>query len=56
MYNKAVEEIRERRKKLLKDNYNGSIDKFIDEAIKWEKQHSEKIVNLHKIQEMLKAS
>lgn len=51
MYNKAVEEIRERRRRLLKENYNDSINKFIDEAIKWEKKHPEKIINLHRMHE-----
>lgn len=34
-----VEEIRERRRELIRDRYQGSVDALIDEAIRWQKAH-----------------
>ncbi len=45
MFDKEVEEIRERRKKLIIDKYNGDIDKMINEAMEWEKENSNRVVS-----------
>jgi len=48
MKDNAVEEIRERRRKLIKEKYAGSISRLIDEAIRWQKQHPDRVVDLRK--------
>ena len=45
MFDKEVEEIRERRKKLIIDKYNGDIDKMINEAMEWEKENLDRVVS-----------
>jgi hypothetical protein len=52
----AIEEIRERRRKLLKEEYGGSIDRFFDAAEEWQKKHPERIVHPHRHIELRKAS
>jgi hypothetical protein len=46
-----IEEIRERRRKLIRDEFGGSIDKFFDEAARWQKQHPELMVQPNKLLE-----
>lgn len=40
----AIEEIRERRRLMIQEQYEGSIERFLDDAEKWQKEHPEKIV------------
>jgi hypothetical protein len=40
-----VEEIRERRRMLIRDRYHGSVEALIDEAIRWEKAHPKRTVS-----------
>jgi hypothetical protein len=39
-----VEEIRERRRRLIRDKYHGSVEALIDEAMRWEKAHPRRTV------------
>ena len=48
MKDDAVEEIRARRRKLIKEQYGGSISRLIDEAIQWQAKHPDKVVDLRK--------
>ena len=41
----AIEEIRERRRQMIKDQYGGLIDRFFDEAEIWQKKHPELIAH-----------
>ena len=41
-----IEEIRKRRRDLFEKKYGGSIDSLVDSAQEWEKQHSEKLIDL----------
>ena len=43
MIDKEVEEIRSRRRKLLREKYNGNINILIDEAMNWQKENPDKI-------------
>jgi hypothetical protein len=52
----AIEEIRERRRRLLKELYGGSIDRFLDDAEEWQKKHPERIVHPERARELPKAS
>ena len=52
----AIEEIRERRRRLIKEQYGGSIDRFLDDAEEWQKKHPERVVHPQRIREMKKAS
>jgi hypothetical protein len=52
----AIEEIRERRRRLIKEQYGGSIDRFLDDAEEWQKKHPEQVVHPERIREMKKAS
>ena len=56
IHDEAIEEIRERRRKLLKEQYGNSIDRFFDEAEKWQEQHSDRVVRPERIREFKKAS
>jgi hypothetical protein len=40
----AIEEMRERRRKLLKEKYDGSLECLFNDAEQWQKQHPERIV------------
>lgn len=44
----TVEEVRERRRKLLKEKYQNSIGKLVSEGSKWEREHPHKTVDLRK--------
>jgi len=46
MRDEAIEQIRERRKKMLQEEFDGSIKRFGEEACRWQQQHPERIVNL----------
>jgi hypothetical protein len=35
----AIEQIRERRRRLIKERYGGSIDRYFDEAMEWQKKN-----------------
>jgi hypothetical protein len=52
----AIEEIRERRRKLLKEQYDGSIDRLLDDAEQWQKKHPERVVHPERARELPKAS
>lgn len=45
MFDKEVEEIRARRRKMIKDKYDGNINKLIDEAMEWEKENSNRVAS-----------
>jgi hypothetical protein len=51
----AIEEIRERRCRMIKEQYGGSIDRFIDEAEDWQKKHPEQLAHPQRISELKKA-
>ena len=44
----AVDDVRERRRRLVKEAYGGSMDGFVDEAIRWSKEHPTRTVDLAK--------
>ena len=46
MRDEVVEEIRERRKKMLREDFADSIKRFGEEARRWQQQHPERVVNL----------
>jgi hypothetical protein len=52
----VIEEIRDRRKKLVREKYHGSIEEFLDAAKEYQKKHHEKVVNLHEDKKLKKAS
>jgi len=52
---KAIDEIRDRRKKLLLKQYNGSIENLINEAISWQHKNPQKVTHLRKIKLLQKA-
>ena len=41
-----IEEIRARRRKLLREKYDGSVGKLIQEGMRWEKVHAKRTVAL----------
>jgi hypothetical protein len=47
MRDEVIEEIRERSKKMLFEDYGGSIEKLAGQARKWEKENPGKAVDLH---------
>lgn len=47
MTDRAIEEIRSRRRKVIADNYDGSIQKMTESIIARQKEHPKHIVNLH---------
>ncbi len=48
MKDHAVEEIRARRRKLLKDKYDGSIARMIEDGMQWQAKHPDRVVDLRK--------
>lgn len=48
----AIEEIRERRRRMIKEQYNGSFDRLLDDAEKWQKEHPDRIVHPVKVRQM----
>lgn len=47
MRDEVIEEIRERRKRMLREEFDGSIKHFGDKARQWQHDHPDRIVNLH---------
>ena len=48
MIDKAVEEIRERRRRLWQSRYGGSVHRFVKEMDAWQKAHPRRVANLRK--------
>ena len=48
MIDQEVEEIRKRRQRIHREDYGGSIDKFVEDARRWGREHPDKVVNLKK--------
>jgi len=48
MIDHEVEEIRKRRRRILRDDYGGSIERFVEDAGRWGREHPEKVVDLKK--------
>jgi hypothetical protein len=48
MIDPQVEEIRKRRRRILQVHYDGSIDRFVEDATRWSQEHPEKVVDLRK--------
>ena len=46
MSDKAVEEIRERRRRLWQSRYGGSVHRFVQAMDSWQKAHPRRVVNL----------
>ena len=44
----AVEEVRARRRRLLKERYGGSVDRLIQAAIESQRMHPLNVINLRK--------
>jgi hypothetical protein len=47
MRDEVIEEIRERRQKMLEENFAGSIKRFGEEARLWQSKHAKRVVNSH---------
>ncbi len=45
---REVEEIRSRRRKLLRDEYGGSVHRFVEDALAWQEKHPERVKRLRK--------
>ena len=48
MIDHEVEEIRKRRRRILRDDYGGSIERLVEAARRWGREHPEKVVDLKK--------
>jgi hypothetical protein len=48
MIDKAIEEIRGRRRELIKTRYGGSAARLFESAIRWQAEHPGKTVSLRK--------
>ena len=48
MIDREVEEIRKRRRRILRSDYGGSIERFVEDARRWSREHPEKVVDLRK--------
>ena len=48
MIDHEVEEIRKRRRRILRDDYGGSIERFVEDARRWGREHPEQVVDLKK--------
>jgi hypothetical protein len=46
MKDPVVEEIRERRRRLLRERYRGSVRAFVADAVRWSTEHSDKVTSL----------
>ena len=49
MRDEIIEEIRERRKKMVQDEFGGSMKRFGEIARQWQTEHPQRVVNLRKI-------
>jgi hypothetical protein len=47
MRDEVIEEIREQRKKMLQKEFGGSLERFSEHAKQWQREHPERVVNLH---------
>jgi len=56
IHDDAIEEIRTRRRELFKNQYGNSIDRFFDDAEKWQKKHPERLAHPKRTRELKKAS
>ena len=52
----AIEELRERRRELMKVNYENSIERLFEDAGQWQKKHPERVVHPQRIKVLKKAS
>lgn len=50
MKDRIVEEIRSRRRKLIREKYDGSAMKLVREAIEWERQHPDRVIHARRKQ------
>jgi hypothetical protein len=50
MKDRIVEEIRSRRRKLMREKYHGSAEKLVHEAIEWARQHPERVIHARRKQ------
>ena len=48
MIDREVEEIRKRRRRILRDDCGGSIERFVEDAREWGREHPDKVVDLKK--------
>ena len=56
IHDEAIEEIRERHRRLLKEQYGGSIDRFFDDAEEWQKKNPKQVFHPERIRDLRKAS
>ena len=56
IYDEAIEEMRERRRKLMKEKYGNSPERLFDDADKWQKNHPERVVHPKQTMMLKKAS
>lgn len=56
IFDEAIEEMRERRRRLLKEKYDNSLERYFEEADKWQKQHPQRVVHPRPTETMKKAS
>jgi len=56
IYDEAIEEMRERRRKLMKEKYDNSPDRLFEEADKWQKEHPDRVAHPQRTVVMKKAS
>jgi hypothetical protein len=49
MTDRVIEEIRERRRNLIKTRYGGSVDRVVASSCEWQKMHPRKVANLRRI-------
>jgi len=48
MIDHEVEEIRKRRRRILREDYGGSIEEFVKDASRWGREHPDKVISLKK--------
>ena len=48
MIDREVEEIHRRRRRILRADYGGSIERLVQDARRWSREHPEKVVDLRK--------
>jgi hypothetical protein len=56
MHDKEVEEVRSRRKELLKREFDGSMEKFGEAARAWEREHPERVVDVRGLRSLRKTA
>ena len=50
MKDTIVEEIRSRRRNLIREKYHGSVEQLIRGAIEWERQHPDRVIHARRKQ------